>query len=371
MFDGSPEELATRGQTVTADFLAGRRGVSFGDENRRQPRGALRLVGASGHNLKNLNVEFPLGCLTVVSGVSGSGKSSLVNQTLYGAVCTRKQISSDPPLPFDDVFGDSQFDEIVMVDRSPVGRSARSNPVTYVKAFDEIRRCFADTVDAKTHNLNVSKFSFNASGGRCDKCEGTGQLVVDMQFLPPVRTVCDACQGTRFRDEVLAVKYRGRNVAEVLAMTARQAFSFFRGQPKVQAKLKALLDVGLGYLQLGQPATTLSAGEAQRLKLAVYLNAPKSRRALFLLDEPTTGLHMADVTRLLDCFDSLIDVGHSLIVIEHQLRLIRSADWVIDLGPGAGDAGGSVVATGTPDMICNAANSITGQAMKNMGMIAG
>jgi excinuclease ABC subunit A len=366
VFDGTPQQLEAAGKTVTADFLAGRRGVSFGDENRRSPRGALRLVGARGHNLKNIDVEFPLGCLTVVSGVSGSGKSTLVQQTLYGAVCKRKQVSCDPPLPYDDLFGDSQFDEIVLVDRTPVGRSARSNPVTYVKAFDEIRRCFADTVDAKTHNLNVSKFSFNAAGGRCDKCEGTGQLTIDMQFLPPVRTVCDACGGTRFRDEVLAVKYRGRNIAQVLTMTARQAFSFFRGQPKVQAKLKALLDVGLGYLQLGQPATTLSAGEAQRLKLAVYLNASKSRRAVFLLDEPTSGLHMADVTRLLDCFDSLIDVGHSLIVVEHHLRLIRSADWVIDLGPGAGDSGGSVVASGTPDVICNTPNSLTGKAMKKL-----
>lgn len=361
VFDGSPTQLEKNGDTVTADFLAGRRGVSWNQENRRTPRGSLRLVGARGNNLKNIHVEFPLGCLTVVTGVSGSGKSTLVQQTLHGAVCSAKGIDSVPTLPYDEILGESRFDEIVMVDRTPIGRSARSNPVTYVKAFDDIRRCFADTPEAQSRNLNISKFSFNAAGGRCDKCEGAGQLSIDMQFLPEVTIRCDACQGTRYREEVLAVKYRGKNIADVLQMTVREAFAFFRGQPKVQAKLKALLDVGLEYLRLGQPASTLSSGEAQRLKLGFFLNSAKSKRALFLLDEPTTGLHMADVTKLLDCFDTLLAVGHSLIVIEHHIRLIRNADWVIDLGPGAAEEGGNVVAVGTPEQIAADPNSITGQ----------
>lgn len=361
VFDGTPEELVSNGETITADFLAGRRGVSWNQDNRRTPRGGVRLIGASGNNLRNLNVEFPLGCLTVVTGVSGAGKSSLVQQTLYGAVCAAKQVNSDPPLPYEEVHGSDRFDEIVMVDRSPIGRSARSNPVTYVKAFDDIRRCFADTMDAKSKNLNVSKFSFNAAGGRCDKCEGAGQLVIDMQFLPEVNITCDSCRGTRYRDEVLAVKYRGKNISDVLQMTVREAFSFFRGQHKVQAKLKALIDVGLDYVRLGQPANTLSSGEAQRLKLGLYLNSTKSKRALFLLDEPTTGLHMADVSKLLDCFDTLLSVGHSMIVVEHHLQLIRNADWVIDLGPGAAEAGGTVVVAGTPEDVAACKDSLTGK----------
>jgi excinuclease ABC subunit A len=363
VFDGTPEAMIESGDTVTADFLAKRRGLGCNQENRRQPRGSLTLRGASGHNLKNIDVEFPLGCLTVVSGVSGSGKSSLVTNTLYGAVCQKKEVACDPPLPYQNVIGDSRFDEIVLVDRSPIGRSARSNPVTYVKAFDDIRRCFADTVDAKTRNLNVSKFSFNAAGGRCDKCEGAGRLTVDMQFMPDVSVTCDQCGGTRYRNEVLAVKYRGRNIADVLNLTVRSAFTFFRGQPKVQAKLRSLIDVGLEYIRLGQPANTLSSGESQRLKLGYYLNSSKSKRALFLMDEPTTGLHMADVTKLLDCFDTLLTVGHSLIVIEHNLRLIQSADWLIDLGPGPANNGGQVVASGPPEIVAKNKQSVTARHM--------
>ena len=361
VFDGSPATLESNGKTVTADFLAGRRGVSFRSKQRRAPRGWLKLKGAAGHNLKNIDVDFPLGCLTVVTGVSGAGKSSLVQETLYPAICQLKRISGPAALPFQDLLGDSIVDEVVLVDRSPIGRSARSNPVTYVKAFDGIRRCFSDTVDARTRQLDLSQFSFNATGGRCDKCEGAGELSIDMQFLPEVRVTCDACQGTRYRDEVLSVKYRGKSIADVLGMTVRDAFSFFRGQPKLQTKLKALIDVGLDYICLGQPANTLSSGEAQRLKLASYLNAAKSKRALFLMDEPTTGLHMADVTRLLDCFDVLLSVGHSLIVIEHNVRLVASADWVIDLGPGPGAAGGEVVICGTPEEVAGCEGSLTGR----------
>jgi len=365
VFDGDFAELLVAPDCVTGDFLAGRRGVSDGSENRRLPQGKLRLFGASGNNLKNVDVEFPLGLLCVVTGVSGAGKSSLVGQTLYGAVCQQKQSLAVPALPdtlpFRDLAGADRIDEIVLVDQSPIGRTARSNPVTYVKAFDEIRKTFAETPDAKAQKLTAGAFSFNVAGGRCEKCDGMGWLNIDMQFLAEVSIRCDECGGARFKDSTLAVRYRGLNIAEVLDLTVREAFSFFRGQPKVQSKLKALIDVGLEYIRLGQPATTLSSGEAQRLKLAVYLNASAKKRALFLLDEPTTGLHPADVTKLACCFDALLTAGHSLIVVEHNLQLIRWADWVIDLGPGAGAAGGEVVACGPPEEIAKCSASITGR----------
>ncbi len=362
VFDGTPDEIV-ESESLTGDYLAGRRGVSAGGP-RRKPRGRIKLVGAHGKNLQNLDVEFPLGNLCVVTGVSGAGKSSLVQKTLYGALCQRKNKNCDPPLPFGDVFGDSSIEEVILIDQSPIGRSARSNPLTYVKTFDDIRKTFAETMDAKTKNLKASHFSFNVAGGRCDKCEGDGSLTIDMQFLSDIVMKCDQCRGTRFRDEVLAVRYRGKNIAEVLEMTVRQAFSFFRGQPKVQAKLKNLIDVGLEYIRLGQPATKLSTGEAQRLKLALYLNANRQGRSLFILDEPTTGLHMNDVVRLLDCLDALLDVGHSMIIVEHNLQLIKHADWIIDLGPGAADSGGRIVVSGTPEQVAENQESLTGQYLK-------
>ena len=300
----------------------------------------------------------------MVTGVSGAGKSSLVQGTLYGATMERKQKKAPPPLPFTDLFGDTSIEEVVLIDRTPIGRSARSNPVTYVKAFDEIRKTFAETAEAQSRNLKSGSFSFNVAGGRCEKCEGDGCLTVDMQFLPDVVIKCDECRGTRFKDEVLAVRYRGKNISEVLNLTVRQAFTFFRGQPKIQAKLKNLIDVGLEYIRLGQPATRLSTGEAQRLKLATYLNANRKGRSLFLLDEPTNGLHMRDIVRLLDCFNALLDVGHSMIIVEHNLQLIKQCDWVIDLGKGAAAKGGEVVAEGTPEAISENEDSLTGQYLK-------
>ena len=364
VFDGAVKELLDRDGSATGDFLSGRRGINTGSDNRRTPRGKLELKGARGHNLKNIDVDFPLGCMCVVTGVSGSGKSSLVQQTLYGALCKRKKKSVERPLPYTDVYGDSLIDDVILFDQSPIGRSPRSNPVTYVKVFDEIRKTFAQTMDAKTRNLKPGHFSFNVAGGRCDKCEGDGQLAVDMQFMADIYMTCDQCRGTRYRDEVLEVKYRGKNIAETLDLTVRQGFSFFRGQPKVQAKLKALIDVGLEYIRLGQPANTLSSGEAQRLKLAMYLNVTKKRRSLFILDEPTTGLHMADVLRLVDCLEALLAVGHSLIIVEHNLNLIKYADWIIDLGPGAAGEGGQVMATGPPEAIVENTRSLTGEYLK-------
>ena len=265
------------------------------------------------------------------------------------------------PQPYDDVFGDGQLDDVILVDQSPIGRSPRSNPVTYIKAFDEIRAVFRRHGRSPHAQLRRRHFSFNVDGGRCSACEGDGYIAIDMQFLADVYMKCSQCGGTRYRKEILDVKYRGRNIAEVLEMTVREAFTFFRGQTKVQARLKRLIDVGLDYLRLGQPANTLSGGEAQRLKLAAYMSATRRGRSLFILDEPTTGLHFQDVVQLVDCFEALLNVGHSLIVVEHNLQLMKAADYIIDLGPGAADEGGRVVAQGTPEAVARVKESVTGR----------
>lgn len=363
VFQGTPQELLTSEETLTGDYLMGRRKVIHLEKRRDTTHGRVRIKGARGNNLKNIEVEFPLGVLCVVTGVSGAGKSTLVDNTLYPALCRRKRKEAPKPLDCDDVFGDGQIDDVVLVDQSPIGRSPRSNPVTYIKAFDEIRTVFAATVQARTHNFTASHFSFNVAGGRCDACDGDGHIAIDMQFLADVYMKCPECKGRRYKKDVLEVLYRGKNIAEVLNMTIREAFVFFRGQPKVQAKLQRLIDVGLDYLRLGQPANTLSAGEAQRLKLAGYLASSKRGRTLFLLDEPTTGLHFADIAQLLDCFNSLLQVGHSLIVVEHNLHMMMAADYIIDMGPGAADEGGMVIATGTPEEIAQNQNSPTGRAL--------
>jgi len=361
VFQGTPEELEACPESITGDYLAGRRLITMPASRRRAEHGAIRLTGARGNNLRNLDVEFPLGLLCVVTGVSGSGKSTLVEETLYPALCGRLRKDAPKPCDHDDLFGDGQIEDCILVDQGPIGRSPRSNPVTYIKAFDEIRAVFAGTIEARTHNYTASHFSFNVEGGRCNQCQGEGYLAIDMQFLADVYMKCPQCHGKRYRREILEATYRGRNIAEVLEMTVREAFGFFRGQRKLQAKLKRLMDVGLDYLQLGQPANTLSGGEAQRLKLAGYLASTRRGRNLFILDEPTTGLHFADVVQLLDCFEALLAVGHSIVVVEHNLHLIKTADYVIDLGPGAAEEGGNVVACGTPEEVAAAKGSVTGR----------
>jgi excinuclease ABC subunit A len=369
VFQGTPQELEKATDSRTGDWLAGRR--TLGSSQRRATtQGWLKLRGARGNNLQNVTVEFPLGVLCLVTGVSGAGKSTLVDKTLYPAVARRAKKSEDStdvpiPLPYDDMLGTGQLEDAILIDQSPIGRSPRSNPATYIKAFDPIRTLFAEQIDARTRNLSAGHFSFNVEGGRCDTCHGDGYLAIDMQFMADVYMKCPECHGRRYGRPVLEVKYRGRNIAEVLDMTAREAFTFFRGQRKVQAKLKILLDVGLDYLRLGQPATTLSGGEAQRLKLAAHLAAKRRGRTLFVLDEPTTGLHFSDIVQLVDCFDALLAVGHSLIVVEHNLQLMKVADWIIDLGPGAADEGGRVVATGTPEEVAACDESATGRALKH------
>jgi len=361
IFQGSLAEMLECPRSLTGDFLAGRRGASTTSDRRPPNHGWIRLAGARGNNLQNVTVEFPLGLLCLVTGVSGSGKSTLIQDTLYPALRRRMRQEAPKPCDYDDVFGDGQLEDVILVDQSPIGRSPRSNPVTYIKAFDEIRAVFADTIEARTRNYDAAHFSFNVDGGRCTVCQGDGQIAIDMQFLADVYMRCGQCGGRRYRKEILDVKYRGRDISEVLEMTVREAFTFFRGQVKVQARLKRLIDVGLDYLRLGQPANTLSGGEAQRLKLAAYMSATRRGRSLFLLDEPTTGLHFHDVSQLLDCFEALINVGHSLIVVEHNLQLMKAADYIIDLGPGAADEGGRVVAQGTPEMIAKSKESVTGR----------
>ncbi|TWT87374.1 UvrABC system protein A [Pseudobythopirellula maris] len=408
VFQGPPNEIVGCRESRTGDWLAGRRAVrATADTRRPTDQGKLTLLGARGANLRGaepetgLDIEFPLGVLTVVTGVSGAGKSSLVLRTLYPALermlhssakesaaknGSAKSASSnsatksgneastvgDGPLAHDDLLGAKLLDDVVLIDQQPIGRSPRSNPVTYIKAFDPIRAVFADQPDAKSRGLKASHFSFNLEGGRCDACQGAGFLEIDMQFMADVYMKCRECDGRRYRPEVLAVKYRNRNIAEVLDMTAHEAFRFFRGCPKVQARLTRLLDVGLDYLQLGQPANTLSGGEAQRLKLAAHLSGDrpgakkgggKSAKTLFVLDEPTTGLHFTDVMQLVDCFGALLDVGHSLLVVEHNVPMMMAADWIIDLGPGASDDGGRVVVKGTPETVAACEQSATGQAL--------
>jgi excinuclease ABC subunit A len=306
--------------------------------------------------------------MCLVTGVSGAGKSTLVDKTLYPALARRLKKDADPaalpqPLEYDDVLGSGQLEDVIHIDQGPIGRSPRSNPATYIKAFDPIRVLFAEQPDARARGLSAGDFSFNVEGGRCETCHGDGYLSIDMQFMADVYMRCPDCHGRRYRPQVLEVKYRGMDIAEVLDMTAREAFTFFRGQRKVQAKLKLLLDVGLDYLRLGQPATTLSGGEAQRLKLASHLATKRRGRALFLLDEPTTGLHFSDIVQLVDCFDALLEVGNSLVIVEHNLQLMKAADWLIDLGPGAAEEGGRVVVTGTPEEVAACEESVTGRVL--------
>ena len=362
VFEGNIDDMLKSETSLTGSYLSGRRTGGIPSQHRPTEHGFLELTGATGHNLKNVNVRFPLGLLCVVTGVSGSGKSSLIQETLYPALCKKLgRENAKKELPFDQMLGTGQLDDVILVDQSPIGRSPRSNPVTYLKIFDEIRNVFADTVDAKTRNFTAGYFSFNVDGGRCNVCQGDGAIAMDMQFMADMYMKCPQCHGTRYQREILDITYRGKNIAEVLDMTVRETFAFFRGQPKVQTRLKRLIDVGLDYVKLGQPANTLSGGELQRLKLAAHLSQTRKGHSLFLLDEPTTGLHCADIVQLLDCFDALIDTGHSLIAVEHNLQMIRAADYVIDLGPGAAEDGGRIIAEGTPEQIARCKHSLTGK----------
>ncbi|HYO24062.1 MAG TPA: excinuclease ABC subunit UvrA [Lacipirellulaceae bacterium] len=364
IFQGGPREMLDHPESRTGDWLAGRRGLAEGRRRNDPTHGWLRLIGARGNNLQNITVEFPLGVLCLVTGVSGAGKSTLVQNTLYPALAARLNIEAEKPADHDELLGGGQVDDVLRVDQSPIGRTPRSNPVTYVKAFDPIRTLFAETTEAKARSFRAGHFSFNAAEGRCEACEGEGFKRADMRLMADVYVRCPECQGARYRREVLDVKYRGLSIADVLDLSVREAFNFFRGNKKILTRLKCLIDVGLDYLRLGQPANTLSGGESQRLKLANYVSAAKRGRTVFVLDEPTTGLHFSDIMQLVDCFDSLIAMGHSLIVVEHNQLMMQAADWIIDLGPGPADEGGRVVAEGPPERVALREDSATGRFLR-------
>jgi excinuclease ABC subunit A len=359
--------------SATSDFLNGRKQLAVPSKRRAGSGRSIVLKGARGNNLKAIDVSFPLGALCLVTGVSGSGKSTLVEETLFPALRYHIAREAAPAAPFSELSVPENVGDVVLLDQSPLARSPRSNAVTYLKAFDEIRKTFAATHDAKLRNYDAGRFSFNVEGGRCNACQGNGFLTVDMQFLPDVMIRCSECRGTRYRPEVLEITYRGRNIAEVLDLTAREAFAFFRHRPRIQARLRPLLEIGLDYLRLGQPVSTLSGGEAQRLKLAGFLarslaalrRAAVSSPTVFLLDEPTVGLHSLDSLKLLDALNALVDRGHSVIAIEHRPEVMLCADWIIDLGPGAGADGGTVVAQGTPEEIARSATP-TGQVLARL-----
>ena len=360
LFAGSYEAMLAEHKSLTGRYLNGELRIPI-PNNRHRPSGKfLRLFGATLHNLRNVDLMIPLGTLTVVTGVSGSGKSTLVHDVLYRALGAKRNGGSVKEF-CDRLEGDNQITDVVIVDQSPIGRTPRSNPATYLKAFDAIREVFADTPDAKRRGYTAGHFSFNVPGGRCETCQGDGTVTVEMQFLADVELICEECRGTRFKSSVLEVRYHGKNIHEVLGLTVREALVFFGNVPKIVSKLRVLNEIGLGYLRLGQSATTLSGGEAQRLKLASHLTRTENRGILYILDEPTTGLHFDDIAKLLAAFRKLLESGASLLVIEHNLDIIKSADWLIDMGPEGGDMGGKVIATGTPEQVARNQQSHTGR----------
>ncbi len=366
VFSGTYEALMQEPRSLTSKYLRQELAIPVPTTRRRGTLQKLKLLGASEHNLKQIDIEIPLNTLTCVTGVSGSGKSTLVHDVLYAAVKRAKGGWDRKVGAFRALDGGEYVSDVVLVDQAPIGRTPRSNPVTYLKAFDPIRELFAATKDARARGLTASHFSFNVPGGRCEACQGEGEVRVEMQFLADVFVPCDQCDGKRFKPQVLDVKYRGRSIHQVLDLTVREALTFFSSSPKVLRRLQVLDEIGLGYLRLGQPATTLSGGEAQRIKIAAHLSSHSGERLLYILDEPTTGLHFDDIAKLLAAFRKLLEAGHSLVVIEHNLDVIKTADYIIDLGPEGGDEGGQVVATGTPEQVARVEESYTGRYLRTV-----
>ena len=366
VYAGPFEGLLQAPRSLTAKYLRGELAIPLPAARRKHTAQAIRLFGATEHNLRDLDVAIPLNTLTCVTGVSGSGKSTLVHDVLYAAIKRAKGDWDKRVGTHRTLEGTELVSGAVLVDQAPIGRTPRSNPVTYLKAFDPIRELFASTQDARSRGLTASHFSFNVPGGRCDACEGEGVVRIEMQFLADVFVPCDQCDGKRFKPQVLEVRYRGKRVDQVLDMTVREARSFFSSSPKVVRRLQVLDEIGLGYLRLGQPATTLSGGEAQRIKIAAHLSSRSGERTLYILDEPTTGLHFDDITKLLTAFGKLLQAGHSLLVIEHNLDVLKSADWIIDLGPEGGEEGGRIVAAGTPEQVALAEGSYTGRYLQSV-----
>lgn len=361
---GTPEDIEKVPESITGQYLSGKRFIPVPDKRRKGNGKKIRVTGASENNLKNLTVDFPLGKMVVVTGVSGSGKSTLVNDILKKALAQKLNHNSEKPGKYKSISGYKNVEKIIDIDQTPIGRTPRSNPATYTGVFDDIRGLFANTNDAKLRGFKKGRFSFNVKGGRCETCHGDGILKIEMNFLPDVYVPCEVCHGKRYNAETLEVEYKGKNIADVLDMTVDEAVDFFSAIPKISRKLQTIKDVGLGYAHLGQPATTLSGGEAQRMKLASELHKKASGQNFYILDEPTTGLHSEDIRRLLGVLQKLVDQGNTVLIIEHNLDVVKSADYLIDLGPEGGDGGGTVVATGTPEQLVKVPESYTGQYLK-------
>ena len=364
MAQGTAEEIAKVPDSITGQYLSGRKQIPVPKKRRKSNGKSIEVVGAKEHNLKNISVKFPLGEFICVTGVSGSGKSTLINEVLYKNINRALNKSNEKVGSCKEVKGLHNIDKIINIDQSPIGRTPRSNPATYTGVFDFIREIFATTNEAKMRGYDKGRFSFNVPGGRCEACSGDGIIKIEMNFLSDVYVPCEVCKGKRYNKETLEVKYKGKSISDVLDMTVEEALQFFENIPRIKQKIQTLYDVGLGYIKLGQPSTTLSGGEAQRIKLATELSKRATGKTLYILDEPTTGLHIDDVHRLVDILQRLVDTGNTVIVIEHNLDLIKTADYIIDLGPEGGDKGGEIIAVGTPEKICQNERSYTGQFLK-------
>jgi excinuclease ABC subunit A len=363
---GTPKEVEKNPKSLTGQYLSGKREIAVPKERRKGNGKKIKITGAAENNLKNIDAEFPLGKFVAVTGVSGSGKSTLVNQILKKALAQKLNRNSNKPGKFKKITGYNNIEKLVDIDQSPIGRTPRSNPATYTSVFDDIRDLFAQTNEAKIRGYKKGRFSFNVKGGRCEACRGDGIIKIEMHFLPDVYVPCEVCHGKRYNSETLEVHYKGKNIADILEMTVEDAVEFFKHIPKIHRKLQTIVDVGLGYVTMGQPATTLSGGEAQRMKLASELHKNSNGKNFYILDEPTTGLHTDDIARLLKVLERFVDAGNTVLVIEHNLDVIKSADYVIDLGPEGGDGGGTVLATGTPEEIAEVPESYTGHYLKRV-----
>ncbi len=361
---GTAEEIKQVPESITGQYLSGKKQIAVPKKRRKSNGKAIEIKGATEHNLKNINVKFPLGQFICVTGVSGSGKSTLVDEILYKAVAKEIYGSNERPGKYKEIKGLENIDKIINIDQSPIGRTPRSNPATYTGVFDIIRDIFASTQEAKMRGYDKGRFSFNVTGGRCEACSGDGVHKIEMHFLPDIYVPCEVCKGKRYNRETLEVKYKGKNISDVLDMTVEEALEFFKNVPRIKNKIQTLADVGLGYIKLGQPSTTLSGGEAQRVKLATELSKKATGKTLYILDEPTTGLHIADVHKLVDILQRLVDTGNSVVVIEHNLDLIKTADYIIDLGPEGGEKGGQIIAVGSPEQIAKNEQSYTGKFLK-------
>ena len=361
---GTPQDIKNNERSLTGLYLCGKKCIPIPVKRRKGSSKVLTLKGATGNNLKNVQLNIPLGAFNCVTGVSGSGKSTLINETLYRILARHFYRSKQAPLAYKSVSGLEHIDKVIEIDQSPIGRTPRSNPATYTGLFTHIRDLFAQVPEAKIRGYKVGRFSFNVKGGRCEACQGDGLIKIEMHFLPDVYVSCEVCKGKRYNRETLEIKYKGKSIADVLEMTVSEALRFFENIPKIHRKLETLYDVGLGYIHLGQQATTLSGGEAQRVKLSTELSKVSTSKTIYILDEPTTGLHFEDIKMLLNVLNRLVDKGNTVLVIEHNLDVIKTADYIIDLGPEGGDGGGQIIARGTPEEVAEVKDSYTGQFLK-------